>query len=178
MTEQEVDLRPAIDGLVRTTLEAFAESSLQHPWYAKEHNWVNLFAFTHLVRACRTGTPLYDPGQIAIEVGVPQPPGYAKAATRRDVVIWKRPGTSCWNTEGEACYHPLAILEWKVHRPGRRNREVSKEREWLRRYTIWQPTVLCYAVELDAGTEHRSLAVARYFAGREEVNWLASQCLG
>jgi hypothetical protein len=38
-------------------------------------------------------------------------------ATRRDLVIWASVGLTCWNEEWVPSCHPLAIVEWKVHRP-------------------------------------------------------------
>jgi len=160
-----------LDDVIRGAFSDFASLSLQRKWYAKEHSWVSLFAFSHLVKACREGTPLFDPGQIAIEAGVPQPPGYTKPATRRDIVIWPQPGGSCWNLEGIACHHPLAILEWKVHRCGYRNREVAKERKWLIEYTRWQPAVAGFSVQVDAAEVPARVGVTRYSGGLEVHEW-------
>lgn len=161
-----------LESIIRAALLDFAERSLICPWYGKEHNWVSLFAFSYLVKACRPNAPLYDPGQIAIEVGVPQPPGYTRGSVRRDIVIWPKPDSSCWDSDGESLFHPAAILEWKVHRFGHRNRQVAREREWLRRYTAWQKTVLGYAVEIEAGAEPRSMRVSRFLGAVEEADWI------
>lgn len=158
---------PQLDDVIRGALTDFASTSLHREWYGKEHSWVSLFAFSHLVKACREGTPLFDPGQIAIDAGVPQPPGYTKSATRRDIVIWPQPGGSCWNLEGVACHHPLAILEWKVHRRGYRNREVAKERKWLVEYTRWQPRVLAYAIAIESGRLPVGMSASQYSGGTE-----------
>jgi hypothetical protein len=113
------------------SLTAFAGDMLGTPWCGKEHDWVNRFAHSYLL--CSPAGVLQEPGQIAIEVGVPQPPGYIKAGTRRDLVIWPTAGLTCWDSEWRAVQHPIAIVEWKVHRPRRRNRDQLREREWLRR---------------------------------------------
>lgn len=167
MTERATSGPLPIDDVVRAALSEFSESWLHHRWYGKEHNWVSLFAFAHLVKACRPGTMLFDPARIAIEVGVPQPEGFQRKATRRDIVVWREPGSSCWNLIGEPCHHPVAILEWKVHRPGFRNRLVERERRWLRAYSAWQADVVCYAVELELGGEHASMDVTRFHAATE-----------
>jgi hypothetical protein len=161
-----------LDSIIRASLVDFADRRLRATWYGKEHNWVSLYVFGHLLPLCQSDRPLFDPTQIAIEVGVPQPPGYVKTAANRDVVIWERPCSSCWNLDGAETAHPMAIVEWKVHRHRRRNREVPRERKWLREYCAWQPQVLAYAVELEAGEERR-MGVTRFAGTQEDQGWLA-----
>lgn len=47
---------PELDGIIRASLEEFADQRLGAPWYAKEHNWVSLYAFAHLVMRSRRRT--------------------------------------------------------------------------------------------------------------------------
>lgn len=162
----------ASDNLIALSLTDFAADMLDSGWRGKEHEWVSLFAFNYLLRQCVPGGPLYEPGQLGIEVHVGQPPDYSKLAVRRDIVIWPRSGMTCWGEDWKPHYHPLAILEWKVHRPGRRNREQAHEREWLRRYTKWQSQPVAYAVEVDLGRSPPTLTCCRFHAGIEQAGWL------
>jgi hypothetical protein len=125
-----------------------------------------------LIKYCNSAGPLYDAGQVGIEVAVPQPEGYKKSAVRRDLVIWEKSASTCWDSQWKPVNHPLAILEWKVRRPGHRNREVRQEREWLRRYCMWQPSVVAYAIEIDTATKPFLLSCARFRGQSEEKSWL------
>lgn len=157
-----------LDDLMTTSLAEFARDMLGTPWCGKENDWVNRFAHGYLLRHVNPTGVLYDPAQIGIEVAVPQPPGFVKQSTRRDLVIWPEPGGTCWDADWNAVHHPLAIVEWKVHRPRRRNRDQEKEREWLRRYTRWQPGSVAFAVEIDLGCAPRTLVCRRFRGGVDE----------
>jgi hypothetical protein len=161
-----------LDEIMAASLTAFAADTLGSRWCGKEHDWVNRYAHSYLLKHCAPAGPLHEPGQIAIEVGVPQPPGYSKPATRRDLVIWARSGLTCWDADWRPVHHPLAIVEWKVHRPGRRNPDQPQEREWLRRYTQWQTAPVAYAVEIHLGCTPHTLTCSRFHAGSEVVEWL------
>lgn len=111
-----------LDIMMRKCLSNLAKDKHVRQWHAKENNWVSYFAFKYLVDACNTETPLKDPAQIGVEVSVPQPPNLRKTrGVRRDIVIWRTPGMTCWDANWEVstddCNDPLAIIEWKVHRP-------------------------------------------------------------
>jgi hypothetical protein len=161
-----------IDALLTSALTAFAADALGSRWCGKEHEWVNRFAHSYLLKHCAPNAVLHDPGQLTIEVGVPQPPGYTKSGTRRDLVIWESLTPTCWNEEWVAVHHPIAIVEWKVHRPKRRNRDVLSERDWLRRYTEWQRDPVAYAVAIDLECTPESLVCSRFHAGDEQPEWL------
>lgn len=162
----------SLDDIIRQSLHTFASVTLGLDWHGKEHDWVNRYTFSHLLPLCSPTKPLHDPGQLGVEVGIAQPPGYEKLAVNRDLVIWPRAGMACWNAEWKPVYHPLAILEWKVHRPRRLNRNQPHERDWLRRYSTWQPEVLCYAVEVTVLADRSTLRCCRFHAGNELADWL------
>ena len=128
--------------------------------------------------ALQTAGLLSEPAQIGIEVSVPQPGGYKKFSVRRDLVIWPRGGMTCWNDQWEPVCHPLAILEWKVHRLHRRNPDVLRERAWLRAYCSWQPSVLGYAIEVDCTVTMTAIACSRFLGTDEKKLWLEFQCAG
>lgn len=165
-------MNTSIDYIVEASLRALAADPHVHAWRAKERNWVNYFAHRHLLEHCKAAGPLSHPSQIGIEVAVPQPAGYEKLTVSRDLVLWAECGATCWNDAWEPCNHPLAILEWKVHRPGHRNAKVSHERAWLRAYCAWQPTVLGYAIEVDGCSSVATLSCARFLGTTETPAWL------
>jgi hypothetical protein len=157
----------AIDALIADSLNALAADQHVSQWWAKENNWVSYFAFRYLLRCYRADSVLRDPAQIGVEVSVPQPPGRGTRGVRRDIVIWREPGMTAWGNGWLACSHPMAILEWKVHRPGRKNKLVAKERQWLKDYCAWQPTVPGYAIEVD-GTERPLMIRCSRFLGSDD----------
>lgn len=161
-----------IDDTVETSLRALAADPHVHAWRAKERNWVNYFAHHHLLKQCHAAGPLIHPSQIGIEVAVPQPAGYVKSTVSRDLVLWAECGATCWDDDWEPSNHPLAIMEWKVHRPGRRNPKVRHERAWLRAYCAWQPTVLAYAIEVDGRKTVATLSCTKFVGTTETPAWL------
>ena len=165
----------SIDSLIANSLNALAADPLVSQWQAKENNWVSYFAFRYLVPRCRPDGPLSDPAQIGVEVSVPQPPKRRTRGVRRDTVIWSKAGMTCWGDGWSACSHPLAILEWKVHRPGRKNKLVAKERQWLRDYCKWQPAVVAHAIDIDGSQQPPTIKCFR-FLGNDERLWLEARC--
>jgi hypothetical protein len=161
-----------IDHIVETSLRGLASDLHVRAWRAKERNWVNYFAHRHLLEHCQAKGPLSHASQIGIEVAVAQPAGYEKRTVSRDLVLWADRGATCWNESWEPCNHPLAILEWKVHRAGHRNSQVNHERAWLRAYCAWQPSVLGYAIEVDGCHPVSTLSCARFLGVTENPTWL------
>lgn len=161
----------ALDEIVSDSLTAFVADVLHSGWRGKEHDWVNRYAHAYLLPCCTPTGPLREASQLGIEVGVPQPPGYEKGATRRDLVIWPSGRYSCWRADWKPVYHPIALFEWKVHRVGRPKSEQPHEREWLRRYSAWQAGPVAYAVEIDLLPSASTLTCTRFHAGTELLNW-------
>jgi len=157
-----------LDHIVDRSLRQLAVDRHVLSWRAKERDWVNYFAHRHLIAQCSHDGPLTDPAQIGIEVGVPQPPGYIKLGVSRDLVIWANCGDTCFDGDWIPRKHPLAILEWKVHRPGHRNRKVCHERA----YCGWQPSVLAYAIEIDGTRSPTQLTCSRFLGSTEDNHWL------
>lgn len=169
------DMHKALDQLVEQSLRRFARVALKEPWHGKEQDWVNRYAHGTLLKYCDPAGPLHDASQIGIEVGIPQPPDRTekmKSAVRRDLIIWDKPESTCWDSDWKPVRHPLAILEWKVHRPGHRNPKVQKERKWLRWYCGWQQNVVAYAVEIDTAKNPIVLKCARFLGKSENESWL------
>jgi hypothetical protein len=165
-----------IDSIIADSLKALAADPHVTGWLAREDNWVSYFAFRYLVRHCQPGSLLSDPAQIGVEVSVPQPPNREKKVVKRDTVIWSKAGMTCWDDGWSPSSHPLAILEWKVHRPGHRNPLVAKERAWLRDYCRWQPSVVAYAIEVDGTEQLPMIRCFRFPANDEQSPWLEMRC--
>jgi len=161
-----------LDNLVRESLVALAADVHVRRWRAKERNWVNYYAHRHLLSRSAQGTPFFDPAQIGIEVAVPQPPDRPKSTAPKDLVIWSMPGATCWDEDWTPCSQPMVVTEWKVHRPGKRNREVASERYWLAKYCSWQPSVLGFAIEIDLDCPDPILICSRYSGATEQPQWL------
>jgi len=159
----------AIDNLIERSLQGLAQDGHLAGWYGKERDWVNYFTHRHLMPQCSSSNLVHDCAQICIEVPVPQSPEYSKPSVCRDIVIWHTPGDTCFAPNGQPSKHPLAIVEWKVHRPSRRNRDVSHERQWLRTYCEWQPAVFGYAVEVEISSHAAKLTCSSFLAGTEKV---------
>ncbi|HXI12319.1 MAG TPA: hypothetical protein VNM92_06705 [Thermoanaerobaculia bacterium] len=166
------------DIIIADSLRDFASEMPSRGWFGKEHDWVNRYAHGYLLKHCTPDGPLREAAQIAIEVGVPQPPGYSAVAARRDLTIWPEAGQSCWDCDWKAVHHPLVVMEWKVHRPGRRNKEVKHERAWLRAYTAWRTDTVAYSVEADLTAARHQLTSNRFVNGIEQSNWLSFEVGG
>jgi len=109
---------------------------------------VSYFAFGFLVRSCAVGAELYDPAQIGIEVRVPRPPCLGvKEEITKDLVIWARPGETCWEAPRRSGRFPLAVMQWKVNEGGVSADDVA----WLVALTTHEPDV---AVMLCASTSN------------------------
>ena len=164
-----------IDNIISFSLQNLAKDKHVRNWCAKERDWVNYYAHNFLFVQCSSSTVIKHIAQIGIEVSVPQPPGYTKPTVPRDIVIWPRAGMTCWNEKWEAIQHPLAIIEWKVHRIGRRNMKVNHERSWLRTYCKWKPSVVAYAIEVNADRPGCPIHCTR-FLNKTEVEWPVLNC--
>jgi hypothetical protein len=166
-----------IDRIVDSSLRQLAADKHVHAWCAKERDWVNYFAHRYLIKKCSKTGPLKKPWQIGIEVGVPQPPPYNKPSVSRDLVIWPDPGDTCWkgnriDRPWAPAHHPLAILEWKVHRFKHPNRMVTHEREWLEAYCQKNKSVLAYAIEIDGRCSPRTMVCTRFYGNAKPSRWL------
>ena len=165
-----------IDRLIEHSLSALAADSHVMQWRAKENNWVNYFAMRYVLQHCRPDGVISHPAQIGIEVSVPQPPKFEKPTVRRDLVIWPTIGMTCWNESWVPACHPLAIAEWKVHRPRHPARHVVHEREWLKSYCRWQPSVVAYAIEVDGTKAPVTITCSRFLGKSAKPNWLTFRC--
>jgi len=86
-------------------------------WRGKENDCVNLFAHKFLFCRIDPNGPIYDPTQVGIEIGVPQPPGIGiKKGVRKDLVIWSAPNSTTFDEKWNPTRFPIAIIEWKARK--------------------------------------------------------------
>jgi hypothetical protein len=110
-----------------------------------------------------------DPTQIGIEVRVPKPKRLGrKAEVCKDLVIWPRPGMTCWTSAGKAENYPLAVLEWKLGEP----RVSEYDVEWLRAFSLDSGDAAGYAICANWAGRRFGLRCTRVHHGSEQEGWL------
>ena len=167
----------ALDAVVRNALTEYVRDAFSaewRDWYGKEHDHVNRFALGYLLKHCNPAGPLRHPTQLGLGVALCQPTDVGEnSAARKDLVIWPEPGMTCWSSSGAPSHHPLALLEWKVRRPGRGFQGRNHDRAWLSAYARWQPkTFVGYAVALDLQKRKWQLWVERFEGAEVQAPWL------
>jgi len=164
-----------LDSIIQRALTSFARESLAGDWRGRrEREAVSLFAFGYLLRDVRAEGILYDPAQITIEFPVPQVTGRdagaasPKSQVCKDLVIWSRPGMTCWDDAGKPTVPPAAILEWKFGVPTMHEPDV----EWLEAFTARFPETTGYAVVANRPGGAFLLECVRVTRGVAEREWL------
>jgi len=169
----------SLDSVVDSGLRGLAEEVRGGTWTGRrEREVVSYFAFRYLVPACKAGTFLHEPTQIAVEVAVPQldqrivrrltKRATAKTQVCKDLVIWPRPGMTCWDSAGKPTVYPAAILEWKFG--GRTLFEYDMQ--WLREYSKVLDDFVGYAIQVDPKQRDFTVAAARAEGGVLDEDWL------
>lgn len=169
-------MQSEIDGIIDQALRSFVDYIIATGWYGREREAVSLFAFSHLMKFCKPGTALSEPGQIGIEVAVPQLD--RETATRisgrqnckpqvcKDLVIWPEANMTCWDETGKPTVLPAAILEWKYNE----KHPSTADHSWLAAYTTKYPDVLGYSIWVP-DTEAFSLVCSRFCNGTGQLQW-------
>ena len=168
-----------LDRIVRGGLADFADEIRNRDWTGRrEREAVSYFAFRHLVPQCTQGSVLYDPAQISVEVAVPQldrktitgltKKPTAKSQVCKDLVLWPKPGMTCWNAAGQPAVHPMSILEWKFG--GRTLFEYDML--WLQAYSSHRAGFVGYAIQADSQERDFTVAAARVRRGVIDRDWL------
>ncbi len=168
----------ALDGLVRSTLTAFADAIFASSWRGREREAVSLYATGFLQPCCRPGAAISDPTQVGIEVTVPGVKGLnPKGRVNKDLVIWPRPRMTVWNEAWQVANEPLAVLEWKLFRAGMRGTPgVSQhDLEWLTAFSRAHPQFLGYSVTVDLAAREFRMRVAQCRQGIPDPNWLEAR---
>ncbi len=159
----------ALDQIVSRSLKAFLHYIIRQKWFGRENEAVSLYAFGFLQHERGKGSPLTNPAQIAIEVGAADTPKGPKSQVRKDLIIWQTPGVNRWYPMQPRC-EPLAIMEWKVRRPGMRGGfGADRDVAWLSRHCAQKPETVGYSVLLDLTGENASLQCIRVAATGKTV---------
>lgn len=164
-------MRKRIDRLIEDALVDFNGWFKDAEWVGKEHDAVNLFAMGFLAKGVRPGAAIYDLRQIRIESPVPQLVDHrAKPAVGKDLVIWKDPLATIWDTDYNIVNAPWVIVEWKFKRKGRKpNWFDDYDTKWLMGFTKQNPGTFAYLVQLYAGKEGREVLWAKVKDGEVKI---------
>ena len=155
-----------LDRLLKNALTDFVRKIRRDRWQGKERDCVNRFAMGHLVAACGDHHFLKHPTQIGVEmpVGKPRRIGVKKSLPK-DLVIWRKPWTTCWDKDWEPSMAPLAVIEWKTTRGTKGGQKAAHDKAWLLAFTRSNRRSIGYAVSVsfpEADVPCR-IAVARFF---------------
>lgn len=171
-----------IDTVIRRALDSLVHDLNRKPWQGRERELISLFAFQHLLRIGAISRPALKPGQIGIEVAVPQHRphggGRRKANVCKDLVIWPAERMTTWMGSDSKPVYPLAVLEWKTFNDvGVRERVAAIRREaeadvaWLKRATAIAPTMRGYGVLVDLRTRPVVLHCRIFSGGQPAGEW-------
>jgi hypothetical protein len=171
------------DKIIIEALGEFRDSINKNKWIGRENEAVNCFVFSHLLKRVKPNTILHDPGQIGIEVAVPQTKGPVgtgkkqKPQVRKDLVIWPESRMTCWDKDKKPTNIPIMIIEWKFKGFQKRQRNWQKEFEgdikWLKEFSKGKDDFMGYAVLVDISKEKYTLKCVRLINGKEvtiEIN--------
>ena len=158
-----------LEGIIRASLERFAQHVQDTGWFGKEREMVSYYALGFLAKECRVGSVLFDPGQISVEVRVPGIKDFTKKKqVCKDLLVWERPGMTCWNERRESVLAPLVIMEWKDEL----TKDFAYDVEWVRRFSEDRPDFLGITVALHLARQGAELRCCATRNGLVESNWL------
>ena len=150
-------MRKRIDRFIEDSLVDFNCWFKDAEWVGKERDAVNLFTMGFLAKGVQLGAAIYDLRQIRIEA-----PAFHLAEQRKnkavvkDLVIWKDPLTTTWDSDYNAVNAPWVIIEWKFKRKGKKPKWFDDyDTDWLTDFTRQNPGTFAYLVQLYAGKEGR-----------------------
>jgi hypothetical protein len=158
-----------VDSTIRQSLLEFKSHVFERPWWGREREAISLYAFGYLQQHCKSGSFLFDPTQIGIEMAVPQIKSTnSKEQVCKDLVIWPQPFMTCWNEKKVPCLYPTVIMEWKA------NKSVvsADDVRWLQSYSTQLPDFVGYAVCLDLLKRSFELSCSRICKGKVISNWI------
>jgi hypothetical protein len=171
-----------LDRVVQDALQRLVTDLSTTPWRGRERELVSLFAFEHLIAAGASIQPPMRPGQIGIEVAVPQHPPHGGKRRHpdvcKDVVIWPEPRMTTWKAAGEPKQYPLAVIEWKTlnnvgvrESASKKRKELERDIAWMCAATVQSPQLRGYCVWANLGEEQRRLSCTPVARGRAETPW-------
>ena len=173
----------SLDQLVRSSLAALVRDLKRTTWLGRERELVSLFVFEHLLPEGAKLQPPLKPGQVGVEVAVPQHPPHGGKRRQpnvcKDVVIWPHPRMTTWTTLGQPLCYPSAVIEWKTlnnigvrERPAAKRAEFVRDREWMCAATCRCPQMRGYVVWLDLTKAPRVVECTCVASGVASEPWV------
>jgi hypothetical protein len=166
-----------LDRLLAESLGQFVREIKRNNWQGKERDCVNRFAMGYLVPACSDQHFLKHPTQIGIEMAVGKP---RRIGTNRslpkDLVIWRKPWTTCWDENWRPSQAPLAVIEWKTSRGSKGGTKAAHDEAWLRAFSRTNEKSVGYSVSVafpGPGIPCRVVA-ARFVRGDHDAEWFTA----
>lgn len=171
-----------LDHLVRASLQRLVDDLNHAPWVGRERELVSLFVFEHLLDEGSRLNPPLRPGQVGIEVAVPQHPPHGGRRRQpnvcKDVVIWPETRMTTWGPDQQELRYPLAVLEWKsfnnvgtLERHNSKRAEIERDREWLRVAT-GRSSMRGYLISTNLAEMRRSIACLLVAGGVAQEHWI------
>jgi hypothetical protein len=121
-----------MQSIIIEQLTAFSIDLKYHYVFRRENEIVNRFALAYLAKCL-------DIERIGIEVAVPNTKvnisNTGKPRVRKDLVIWREKGQSCFDSDGKPTIAPEWIIEFKWNAP----RASDYDRDWLMKITEEYP---------------------------------------
>lgn len=162
-----------LSSVIKDSLESFYNDVSKNSWKGREREAVSHFVTAHINKFINKNGPLYDLAQIVIEGAVKQDPSKGKKHVNKDLLVWPNPGMTAWNDKWIAEYVPLAVLEWKVHRPRNPFKEFHPhDIAWLNWFTSEHTESFGCAVALDISGLEAALHVAYFENGKANYGWI------
>lgn len=165
-----------IESVISVSHKEFSNYVREHSWHGREREAVSLYALGFLQNQVGKADWLTDPMQISVEGAVRQRPGNRqKKHVNKDLLLWKKPAMTCWDSTWEAVHVPLAVLEWKVHRRSS-SKQVSfsdHDLDWLSWYTSSNAGRIGFAISLTILEAGSTLRAAKIMGGDIDENWLS-----
>ena len=169
----------SLEDVLQLSIRSLYKDVSQPTWLGREREIVSLFVFSHLLPLCSKGSIIADPGQIGIEVAVPQVKNGARVERDvcKDLVIWPQPKMTCWEKTRP---YPLAVVEWKtlnINDKPRTRQQKLQEYEldicWLRDTSLLSSGFTGFAVLISQDPGNVEIECARVRQGEVECGWLS-----
>ncbi len=173
-----------LDRVIRKSLGDFLRGIEAKHWVGRENEAVNLYVFSYLLKEVSPNCFLHNPAQIGLEVAVQQISDYEdgkkhRKTVRKDLVIWDKPETTCWNNKRQITNHPSVIIEWKLcgFRKAGKNalKNSALDLLWLQKFSKNREDFIGYAVTVDITDQKYMMMVTKITHGNKEAEWLLGE---
>lgn len=165
---------------LKDSLLSFYQDVALNQWRGREREAVSHFVTGHLSQQVGSCAEFNHLSQAVIEGALAQWPDSDKKHVNKDLLLWSKPGMTTWNREWVAQHTPVAVLEWKVHRPKSPFRYYHPhDVEWLQWFTRENPESFGLLVALDIASQKPELNVGLVEFGRlVDSGWINTRIVG